>query len=144
VRLPGQVISVERAGHFDVRDDGVDFGIANVGDSFVRSARFQNLKPCVPKGIACEPSDGRVILDEEDARRVLSTHVATIHAKGQVPLRVEDIFVSFLGVCAWRATLICIYGFCGTSSSMAGVASLRRWLLINDCFGSMLSKKAAA
>ena len=76
---PRKVISIECTGHFHVRDDGVDFCIANACDAFVGRASFQNLESCVPKGIACEPSDSRVILDEEYARRViLSTHVATI------------------------------------------------------------------
>ena len=87
VCLPRKVISVEYTGHFYVGDDGVDFSVADACDPFVGSASFHNLKTCVPKGKARKPSDGRVVLNEEDAWRViLSSHVGyNFMAKGQVP-----------------------------------------------------------
>ena len=43
---------------------------------FICRASFQNLEPCLPKRIACEPPDNRIIVDDEYARTVIvfSTH----------------------------------------------------------------------
>jgi hypothetical protein len=100
VGLPRKVISVECTGHFDIRDDGVDAGIADACDPNVGSTSFHNLKPCVPKGAACKPSDSRVVLDEEDARRVfLRIHAATIlMAKGRFLCVDKDMLRPFLRI----------------------------------------------
>jgi hypothetical protein len=79
VCLPSKVISIKCTGHLDVRDEGVDFVGANACEPFVGGASFQNLKSRIPKGIAGEAPDRRVVLDDEYPRRViLSTHAGTI------------------------------------------------------------------
>ena len=85
VRPPRKVISVERTGHFHVRDEGVDSDVADACDPIVGGTNFNYLKACVPKGAACKPPGSRVVLDEEYARRVfLSLHgAAIVMAKGQ-------------------------------------------------------------
>ena len=98
VCLPCKIVAVERTGHFHVRDDSVDAGVADASDPIVGSTSFDNLKPCVPEGAACKPSGSRVVLDEEYARRVfLSSHAATIFmTKGRFLCVDNDLLRPFL------------------------------------------------